>query len=345
MKKKTILFTLLALAIVFLGVAGWLYFRIYSPNLRLKDTDEPYFLHIPTGATFQQVQDSLRIHGFVQNMNSFNWVADLMEYPRSVKAGRYQLSDGMSNRELVSKLRSGNQDPVKLTFNNIRKKENFAAFLGRELEPDSVDFIGLMNDSAFVSELGFSTETIYTMFIPNTYQVFWNSSPKDFFHRMHRDYKKFWNPARLAQADSIGLTPQEVSILASIVDQETSKKDEMPTIAGVYMNRLNAGRRLEADPTVIYALDDFSIRRVLYRHLQTPSPYNTYVNTGLPPGPITMPSEAAILSVLNYEDHNYFYFCAKADFSGYHAFAETHRQHLQNARAFQKALNERNIMK
>lgn len=345
MKKKTILFTLFALAIVSLGVAGWLYLRIYSPNLQLKNPEQPFYLHIPTGADFQQVKDSLKKHGVLKNTRSFEWVAGLMEYPQLVKAGRYRLQDGMHNRALVSKLRSGNQDAVNLTFNNIRKKEHFAAFLGRELEPDSLDFIELMNDSAFVGELGFSTETIYTMFIPNTYQVFWNSSPKDFFQRMHRDYEKFWTASRRAKADSIGLTPQEVSILASIVDQETSKKDEMPTIAGVYMNRLKSGRRLEADPTVIFALDDFSIRRVLYKHLQTPSPYNTYVVTGLPPGPITMPSEAAIRAVLDYEDHNYIYFCAKADFSGYHAFAETHSQHLQNARAFQRALNERNILR
>lgn len=345
MKKKTILFTLFALAIVSLGVAGWLYLRIYSPNLQLKNPEQPFYLHIPTGADFRQVKDSLEKHGVLKNTRSFEWVAGLMEYPQLVKAGRYRLQDGMHNRALVSKLRSGNQDAVNLTFNNIRKKEHFAAFLGRELEPDSLDFIELMNDSAFVGELGFSTETIYTMFIPNTYQVFWNSSPKDFFQRMHRDYEKFWTASRRAKADSIGLTPQEVSILASIVDQETSKKDEMPTIAGVYMNRLKSGRRLEADPTVIFALDDFSIRRVLYKHLQTPSPYNTYVVTGLPPGPITMPSEAAIRAVLDYEDHNYIYFCAKADFSGYHAFAETHSQHLQNARAVQRALNERNILR
>lgn len=345
MKKKTILFILFALAVVVLGVAGWLYLRIYSPNLQLKNPEQPFYLHIPTGADFRQVKDSLEKHGVLKNTRSFEWVAGLMEYPQLVKAGRYRLQDGMHNRALVSKLRSGNQDAVNLTFNNIRKKEHFAAFLGRELEPDSLDFIELMNDSAFVGELGFSTETIYTMFIPNTYQVFWNSSPKDFFQRMHRDYEKFWTASRRAKADSIGLTPQEVSILASIVDQETSKKDEMPTIAGVYMNRLKSGRRLEADPTVIFALDDFSIRRVLYKHLQTPSPYNTYVVTGLPPGPITMPSEAAIRAVLDYEDHNYIYFCAKADFSGYHAFAETHSQHLQNARAFQRALNERNILR
>lgn len=345
MKKKTIFLILLLLLVLSLGVAAWFYLRIFGPNVQVKDGNETHYLYIPTGATFQNVEDSLRSHGLIKNMNNFSWVAELMEYPGSVKPGRYRIRNGMSNRTLISKLRSGDQDAVKLTFNNIRKKENFAAFIGRELEPDSLAILQLMNDSSFTAELGFSTETIYTMFIPDTYQVFWDSSPEQFFHRIHRAYKNFWNSSRREKAESIGLSPQEVSILASIVDQETNKKDEMSTVAGVYMNRLNAGRRLEADPTVVFALGDFTIRRVLNRHLRYPSPYNTYIHTGLPPGPITMPSEAAILAVLNYEKHDYFYFCAKADFSGYHAFAETHRQHIQNARAFQKALNERNILR
>lgn len=345
MKKKKIFLFLAVLLVLGLAVAGWFYLRIYGPNVRAADREGANYLYIPTGATFQNVEDSLTSHGFLKSINSFRWVANLMEYPNYVKAGRYRITGGMSNRALISKLRAGNQDALSLTFNNIRKKENFAAFLGRELEPDSIDFLILLNDTAFAGELGFRQETIYTMFIPNTYKVFWNATPREFFERMHQEYERFWTAERRGKADTIDLTPQEVSILASIVDQETNKTDEMPTIAGVYMNRLKAGRRLEADPTVVFALDDFSIRRVLNKHLVNPSPYNTYVHTGLPPGPITMPSVAAIDAVLNYEKHDYFYFCAKADFSGYHAFAETHSQHIQNARAFQKALNERNILR
>ncbi|QEC53505.1 UPF0755 protein [Anseongella ginsenosidimutans] len=345
MKKKTILLIFLLLLVLCLGAAAWFYLRIYGPNVQLKNGKEAHYLYIPTGATFENVEDSLTGNNFIKNINSFRWVAELMEYPSYVKAGRYKISKGMSNRALISKLRAGEQEAVSLTFNNIRTKENFAAFIGRELEPDSLDFLQMLNDTAFAEKLGFSTETIYTMFIPNTYKVFWNTRPEDFLNRMHQEYERFWNSGRRAKAESIGLSPQEVSILASIVDQETNKKDEMPTVAGVYMNRLNAGRRLEADPTVIFALGDFTIRRVLNRHLRYPSPYNTYVHPGLPPGPITMPAVAAINAVLDYEKHNYFYFCAKADFSGYHAFAETHSQHLQNARAFQKALNERNILR
>lgn len=344
MKKRTILYIFLVLLIIGAGVAGWLYLRIYGPNTQVKD-GETHYLYIPTGATFQTVEDSLQAHGLIRNINSFRWVAGLMEYPATIKPGRYPINNGMGNRQLISKLRAGAQEAVDLTFNNIRKKENFAALLGRQLEPDSLDFLQLMNDSSFTGNLGFSPETIYTMFLPNTYKVFWNSSAEELFERMHQAYQRFWSSERKQLADSIGLNPVEVSILASIVDQETNRKDEMATVAGVYMNRLNTGRRLEADPTVVFAMDDFTIRRVLNRHLRTPSPYNTYIHTGLPPGPITMPSEAAILAVLNYERHNYMYFCAKADFSGYHAFAETHRQHMQNARAFQRALNERNILR
>lgn len=345
MKKKRIFLFLLVFLAIGLGTGIYFYLRIFGPNLRLENSREEHYLYIPAGATFENVRDSLTTHEFLKNMNSFGWVARLMEYPANVKPGRYRLKKGMSNRSLITMLRAGEQDPVSLTFNNIRTKENFAGFIGRELEPDSGDFIALLNDTSFASDLGFSTETIYTMFIPNTYKVFWNTGAGDFFKRMNQEYERFWNPARLKQADSIKLSPQEVSILASIVDQETNKADEMPTVAGVYMNRLNAGRRLEADPTVIFATGDFSIRRVLNRHLVHPSPYNTYVHAGLPPGPITMPSVSAINAVLGYEHHDYFYFCAKADFSGYHAFAETLSQHLQNARAFQKALNERNILR
>src|SRR3546814_439284 len=298
MKRKTIFFFLALLIILGLGVAGYFYLRIYGPNVTPGGNEDTRYLYIPTGATFENVKDSLTHQGILKNINSFNWVAGMMEYPQSVKAGRYRITEGMNNRTLISKLRSGNQDALSLTFNNIRTKEQFAASLGRTLEADSIDFLAPLNDSILAADLGFNTETIYTMFIPNTYRVFWNITPDRFIRRMHQEYERFWTPARKARADSIGKTPQEVSVLASIVDQETNKTDEMGTIAGVYMNRLNAGRRLEADPTVVFALGDFSIRRVLNKHLITPSPYNTYVNGGLPPGPITMPSVAAIDAVL-----------------------------------------------
>ncbi|MDP2160812.1 MAG: endolytic transglycosylase MltG, partial [Flavobacterium sp.] len=209
---------------------------------------------------------------------------------------------------------------------------------------DSASLSSLLNDEEFTAKYGFTPITVKSVFIPNTYQYYWNTSAEDFFERQYREYTKFWNEERLEKAKNIGLTPIQVSILASIVDQETNMVDEMPTVAGVYMNRLKRGQKLEADPTVIFAFGDFTVRRVRGNAmLNNPSLYNTYRHTGLPPGPICIPGPKEIDAVLNYEKHDYIYFCAKDDFSGYHAFAVTYSQHLQNARRFQKALNERNI--
>lgn len=342
-KKKWILVLSLLIVLAGAGTGFYFYLYIFGSNVYLADEEEAY-LFIPTGGTFQDVIDSVQTHGYLKNINSFKWVAEKMHYPENVKAGRYRLKDGLSNRELINKLRAGDQDALTLTFNNIRTKEAFSAFISTRLEIDSAAFLDLLNDSLYTSERGFTPETVYTMFIPNTYQLFWNTGKKAFFNRMHNEYKKFWNAGRRKLADSIGLSPQEVSILASIIVMETSKTDEMPALAGVYMNRLHRGIKLEADPTVIFALKDFSMRRVLNKHLRFDSPYNTYLYEGLPPGPIAMPAMKAIDAVLNYQRHDYLYFCARADFSGYHDFARTHSEHLKNARAFQRALNERKIM-
>ena len=217
--------------------------------------------------------------------------------------------------------------------------------ISKKIESDSTSILGLLDSAAFVEKYGFNTENIYTMFIPNSYEIYWNSNAEKFFLRMHAEYLKFWNADRKAKASQINLSQADVSILASIVDSEALNDSEMPRIAGLYMNRLLKGMRLEADPTVIFAANDFTIRRVLNKHLRINSPYNTYLNEGLPPGPITMPSINAIDAVLNYEKHNYIYMCAKEDFSGYHNYASNLSQHLQNARKFQDALNLRNIKK
>src|SRR5690606_1228231 len=237
----------------------------------------------------------------------------------------------------------GLQEPVKLRFQNIRLKKDFAGFLSTKLEPDSTSFINLLNNDSFSQTYGYNQENFFTMFIPNTYEFFWNTSAEDFLDRMHKEYTTFWNDERISKAKALNLTPIEVSNLAAIVKGEALHVDEMPKIAGLYINRLQKGMLLQADPTVIFATQDFSIRRVLNKHLRTDSPYNTYVYRGLPPGPIMMPSIAAIDAVLNYESHSYIYMCAKDDFSGYHLFANTMAEHLVNARKFQKALDARNI--
>jgi UPF0755 protein len=266
-----------------------------------------------------------------------------MNYTNRVKPGRYHLHAGMGNRKLINMLASGTQEPVTVSYHNLRLKEQFAGFIAKKIEPDSTAIIHLLDSAAFVQQYGFTTDNVYTMFLPNSYQMYWNTSPEKFFKRMYANYEKFWTPERKQKAANINLSPVEVSILASIVDAEALHDDEMPTIAGLYLNRLKQGIRLESDPTVIFAENDFTIHRVLSRYLTINSPYNTYLHTGLPPGPIMMPSVNAVNAVLNYKQSDYIYMCAKEDFSGYHNFTDNLAQHKINAHKFQEALNERNI--
>src|SRR5690606_32129828 len=281
-----------------------------------------------------------------KNPTYFNYVAKAMDLESSgIKAGRYKLSQDMSNRRLLGNLRGGYQDAVKFRFQNVRLRQDFAGLLGRDFEADSLTFINLLNDEKLAEKYGFNKENFFSMFVPNTYEIYWNTKPEEIIDRFSKEYEKFWNAERRAKADSLGMTIQEVSTLASIVKGEALHVDEMPKIAGLYINRLKKGMLLQADPTVIFANNDFTIRRVLNRHLTIDNPYNTYRFKGLPPGPIMMPSIASIDAVLNYDQHPYIYMCAKDDFSGYHLYAETVAEHLINARKFQKALDARNIKK
>ncbi|POY36465.1 endolytic transglycosylase MltG [Solitalea longa] len=332
-------------AIVLIGilsVGGYFYLKLLKPNTG--DFEQKAYLYIPTGGTFKNVIDSLEKNKLLKNIESFKWSANFMKYNDSnIRAGRYRISKGISNRVLVNMLKAGNQEPVRLTFNNIRIKSQFAGYVARKLEIDSVKFLTMLNDEQFVGKFGFTPETVFTVFIPNTYELFWNTNQQKFFSRMYDEYQKFWTAERKKKAEELGLSPEKVSVLASIVYWETKKSDEMPVVAGVYLNRLKKGMKLEADPTVIFAEGDFTINRVRGRMMSNPSPYNTYMHTGLPPGPISMPSVTAIDAVLNYQKHNYIYFCAKDDFSGRHAFAETMEQHRINAKKFQQALDARGI--
>ncbi|WDF57144.1 endolytic transglycosylase MltG [Mucilaginibacter sp. KACC 22063] len=337
---KKFIIALVVIVIVALAATGLFYYlRYYGPNV----TDKREYLYIHTGATFQDVYDSVRKDGIVKDTTTFMWAAHHMNYVNRVKPGRYKLTPGMSNRRLLNKLISGTQDPVSISFHNLRLKTQFAAFMGKQIEPDSAAIIHLLDSTQFIQQYGFNTDNVYVMFMPNTYQVYWNISAEKFFKKMNAAYEKFWTPERKQKAAAINLTPIQVSILASIVDAEALHDAEMPRIAGLYLNRINKGMKLEADPTVIFATGDFTIKRVLNKYLTNPSPYNTYVHTGLPPGPIMMPSVNAVNAVLNHETHNYLYMCAKEDFSGNHNFATNMADHLANARRFQQALNERNI--
>jgi len=327
------------------GIAAYrLYHAIYEPNIFLGERRTTH-IYIPTGSNFSDVKTILYENGMIVNTNSFEWLAEKKNYRNHIHPGRYLIHEDMSNNELINLLRSGNQDPVRLIFNNIRLKEELAANIASQIEADSLSIIKLLNDPDVLKKYELTAETAKLLFIPNTYEFFWNTSAEQLLERMHREYNDFWNEERLRKAEQINLTPLEVGTLASIVQSETSRPDEYSKVAGVYINRLKRNMPLQADPTVIYAVGDFSIRRVLNRHLEIDSPYNTYKFAGLPPGPITLPETRVLDGVLNYQQHDYLFFCARDDFSGYHAFARTYSQHLANARRYQNALNQRRIMR
>lgn len=342
-KKKIWIRGLLAVMLVLGIVGGYVAYIYYNGFFKRNVTDNETYLYIHTGWTFDDVLHSLSEQDILENEKTFRWAAIKMDYPTRVKAGKYRLEPGMNNRTLINRLGGGLQEPVQIRFENVRLKNEFSGLIAAQIEADSISISDLLLDENLAAEHGFTTENFFTLFIPNTYEFYWNTSAEQFFDRMLREYKRFWTDERKSKAEALGMTLQEVSILASIVKGEAMHTSEMPRIAGLYINRLERGIPLQADPTVIFANQDFSIRRVLHRHLRIESPYNTYRHKGLPPGPIMMPSIASIDAVLNYESHDYIYMCAKEDFSGYHSFAKTLTEHNRNARRFQQALNERNI--
>lgn len=342
MKKliAIILFTgLLAAAIMGFIV----YKKIFSPNVQLNAKES--FLYIATGTEFEQVVDSLIAQNSLKNVASFKWVAHKLNYDKKVLAGKYRITNGMNNKELVQLLRSGKQTPVKLVFNNIRTAPDLAERIAIQLEVDSSQLMKLITDSLELHRMGFDRYNILSMFIPNTYEFYWNTSAEKLFNRMHKEYKFFWNESRKSKAKQIGLTPLQVSTLASIVESETKHNSEKSVVAGVYINRLQKNWKLEADPTLVYAMNDFTIKRVLNEYKSVDSPYNTYKYTGLPPGPICLPTISSIDAVLNYTKHDYMYFCAREDLSGFHAFAVDYSTHLLNAKKYQSMLNKINIRK
>jgi UPF0755 protein len=284
-------------------------------------------------------------NGTIIHRASFEQLAEIMKYPEHIKTGHYILKEGMNNKQIITKLRAKKQDPVMLVFNNIRIKEELAGHIAEQLETDSVTLLKLLNDPEYLKKFGFTTDNVISMFIPNSYEVYWDITAEKFMERMNKEYKTFWTDKRKARLAAINLTELQAITLASIVEKESNKNDEKPDVAGVYMNRLRDGWLLQADPTLVYALGDFSIKRVLNVYKTIDSPYNTYKYFGLPPGPICLPSIASIDAVLNYRQHNYMYFCAREDFSGYHNFAVTMNEHLLNAAKYQQALNEKGIMK
>lgn len=328
-------------AISFVCFSFYAYQIFFTPNLQFKKGDT--YLFIPEGANFQTVSDSLKKNEIVIDYLSFAFISRLLGYQEAVKPGMYRISANMSNLNAVRMLKRGRQEPAKLVFNTIRLKQDLAEKLDNQLSLSKEDILKLLSDSKFVSQYGFDTTTIITMFIPNTYEVYWDIKGKELFDRMKKEYDIFWNAERKSQAKSLGFTPVEITILASIVEAETNKQDERSIISGVYINRLRQGMPLQADPTVKFAVGDFTIKRIYDGHLAIDSPYNTYKYTGLPPGPINLPSTKCIDAVLNTANHKYVYFCASDDLTGHHNFAETYEQHQLNAEKYRRALNKLNI--
>jgi UPF0755 protein len=328
------------LGIIFLVFVTIIYIKFFTSDTNF-DKDELY-VEVPTGSNYQDVEKILS--PLVKNMSNFEFIAKLRSYPDNVKPGRFLLKNGMSPFQLVAAMRRN--IPVKLAFNNQERLENLCERLSSQIEPDTAKLLETFRDTTFLHKNGFTKDNVFSMFLPNTYEVYWNITAEKFRNKMLNEYNRFWTKERIAKATALDLTPVQVTTVASIVHKESVKKSERPTIAGVYLNRLNQGMPLQADPTVIYALklrdNDFNqvIKRVLYNDLFINSPYNTYKNIGLPPGPIAMPDVDAIDAVLKADKHDYIYFCASVEKFGYHVFASTYEQHQVNAKKYADWLNK-----
>ncbi len=340
MKKTTRTLLLLFLVLAAAGILAALNFygTFYHDNIAPRDSHEE--IRIYGSFTYDQMIDAVLQSGSIDNEKTFLRAARFLKLRDSFRPGLYRFKKGMGNKAIVRTLQKGWQQPLRLVIPGyFRNLDRFAEFLSEQLEADPDAFKSVLNDPDEAARFGFTSATFIGMFIPNTYEVWWTVTPEDFIDRMHTEYEKFWSGERDAKALAIGLTRQQVSTLASIVIEETKYEPEMPRVAGVYMNRLHKDMPLQADPTVLFAAGDPSIKRVLNKHLEIDSPYNTYKYNGLPPGPITMPPVSAIDAVLNYERHDYLYFCANASFDGRHAFAKTLAAHNENARRYQQALS------
>ena len=338
-KNKKILVGCL-LAAILLGIAGiaHIYYYFFAQPFQITDTT---YIYIDRDDDVDSVYHKIIEVGNPKQMHGFESLVRYQGY--NVKTGRYAIKPTDNMRYLHRRLSMGYQTPIKLTVGSVRTLDRIARNTARQLMVDSCEIANILNDTAYISKLGFTPETLPALFIPNTYEVYWNMSAEDFMQRMLKEHKAFWNEKRLKQAEAIGLTPIEVATLASIVEEETANQAEKPMVAGLYINRLKKGMLLQADPTVKFSLQEFGLKRILFKHLEVNSPYNTYKYAGLPPGPIRIPSYQGLESVLNYTKHNYIYMCAKEDFSGTHNFAVTSAQHAANARKYQQALNRRGI--
>ncbi|HPM29628.1 MAG TPA: endolytic transglycosylase MltG [Chryseolinea sp.] len=333
--NKRLIFFLLA-SILGISFSYYAYQIVYTPNI-LVEKENRLFI-VKEGATFKDIQKQLHEGDFIQDLISFSFLAKITGYDKQIKPGRYILQKNMTNLMALRVLKSGKQEPVRITFNNVRLIRDLAEKITKNIGMKPEEFEAALIAFAMKNDYGFTKDNVMVMFIPNTYEVYYNVTPDALIKNMHAEYEKFWNAERIEKAKKTGFTPIEVSILASIVQAESIREDEAPIIASLYMNRLSKGIALQADPTLVFAVGDFSLKRVLNEHKQIDSPYNTYLYPGLPPGPINMPEINSIDAVLDRAATNYYYMCAKEDFSGRHNFTNSYEEHMKNAAKYQKAL-------
>lgn len=341
MNKKTILISSAILLLIVAFIAKSYYSKIYDSNVK-----ESSVVYIPTGTTIYDLETILS--PLVKDIDDFIWVANKKKYAHRIKSGRFELSKGLNNNDLLDLLRSGKQSPIQLSFNNQHLLENLAGRISEQIEADSIALLTAFTDKKFLEENNFNIETALAMYIPNSYEVYWNTSAEGFRNKMLREYKSYWNANRLKKAKAQNLTPIEAISLAAIVQKETATISERPTVAGLYLNRLHNNWPLQSDPTIIFALkqkngQDFEVKRVLTKDLQIESPYNTYKLKGVPPGPIAMPDISSIEAVLSPKKHKYFYMCASVENFGSHAFARSLAQHNRNARKYQSWLSKQGV--
>ncbi|MCF0193182.1 MAG: endolytic transglycosylase MltG [Prevotella sp.] len=331
---------LVPIAICLLAICGIVYYYFFA-SMSSTGKDAKFF--IDKDDNIDSVICKLKPISTSAGLSGFSTIARYVNYKDKVRPGMYILKDGTSAFSFIRKLHNGQQDAIMLTIPSVRTLPDLARKLDRKLAADSAEYMKAFTDSAKIAALGYTKETLPALFIPNTYDFYWTETPVKLLERMVKEHDKFWNADRTSKAKALGMTPNEVTTLASIVDSETNIESDKPIVAGVYLNRLNIGMNLQADPTVKFAVGDFTLRRILFKHLAIDSPYNTYKYAGLPPGPICIPSISGIDAVLNAPKHEYIYFCASPKFDGTHIFAKTSEEHMKNAHDYQAALNKRNI--
>lgn len=332
--KRLIFF--LVISVLGISFTFYAYQLVYTPNILVDQDDR--LLIVKDGDTFKDIQQEIHEGNYAQDLISFSFLAKLMNYDKQIKPGRYLLKRNMSNLRALQLLKSGAQEPVRITFNNVRLIPELAEKITRNLGMTPEEFEAALLQFSMSNTYGLNKDNVLVMFIPNTYEVYYNISPTALVKRMYQEYENFWSEDRDRKAKKIGLTRTEISILASIVQAETIRADEAPTIAGLYLNRLKQGIPLQADPTLVFAVGDFTLKRILNIHKEIDSPYNTYRYAGLPPGPINLPEISSLEAVLNYTPSDYIYMCAKEDFSGRHNFTSDYQEHMNNAIRYQKAL-------